>query len=160
MKVLKDPLVVAVHRLESMLMSDVDQNPEKGGRIDKALANVEQAIRQHAAMSGPVDEPSVDMDRPLLPSPGLDRRKAGLRNELGGLLRETRRLRNRLLATSPAPILAPEAVCNDGTELDRGGDFKMFFNRVHQLADDLETFGKDEVHFVQDSITTDIGAGD
>jgi hypothetical protein len=148
MSVKHDPLSTAVTRLEQALATNAaGRERDWSGRVDRALAEVERAIRKHVTDPWPSDGPMRDLDRPLLPSPGVDRRAAYLRRDLQDLLRETEALRGLVRAT-PRAGGRPEA--------DRG----TFDHRVQVLAAALDRFGTEEVDLVQDSVTTDIGAGD
>src|SRR4051794_6917145 len=88
-----DPLGTALASLEDALAGKASPGAQANKCLEKVLESVEIAIRRHAAMTGRVEESLSDPDRPLLPSPGIVRRKAGLRKALAGLLRETRTLR-------------------------------------------------------------------
>jgi len=130
-----DPLALAVDRLRDALAGTGAGPP---GGIGRALAQLEVAMRQHAALGGWPEDSVANLDRPLLPSPGVDRRHAELRQHLAGLLREVRSLRNEVLAL-------------DGSAIRE---------RAGQLIEEVERFNREEIDLVQESVTTDIGAGD
>ena len=155
-----DPLFAAVNLLEKTLAQNAGGDAHDPARLDQTLASVEEAIRAHGAMTGPVGEPVVDLDRPLLPSPGVHRRRVELRAQLAVLLRETRALRNKLRTAASSAVLAPDAICLVEGALNPSGDLRSFFERARELAARLESFEKEEFYFIQDSVTTDIGAGD
>jgi hypothetical protein len=156
MQVAESPLVVAIDKLEEAVIAGADTDRQLSLGLERTLAGVERAIRQHAAAAGPVDELVADLDRPLLPSPGAYRRQAGLRREQAGLLRETHALRKRVEG-----IGGPAGTAFSPPESQpRRGPLESLFERARVLAVSLATFSKDEVLFIQDSITTDIGAGD
>jgi len=134
----KDPLVLAVDRLKNALADIGTGPPGATVTLERALAQLEVAMRQHVALADWPGDPVGDLDRPLLPSPGVDRRNAELRQDLAGLLREVRSLRNE--------VTAP-----DGSAIRE---------RAGQLAEEVERFSREEIDLVQDSVTTDIGAGD
>src|SRR5580658_7888022 len=61
--------------------------------VRRAVISVERALRRHAGEDLPNDDPQTDPDRPLLPSPGVERRAEEIRNDVDELLREVRALR-------------------------------------------------------------------
>jgi hypothetical protein len=145
-------LTTAVDNLERELAAAPASSPAWAGRIDRALAAVEQAVRRHAGDLTPAGEAPPDLDRPLIPSPGLERRTDGLRRELEELLREAVDLRAkvRALARPPAVRLVTEAAADAGA----------LSARARQLASSLAQFEEAEIDVMQESVNTDIGAGD
>src|SRR4051794_31424559 len=98
-----DALTDAVDRLERELAEAARWARDWAGRVDKELGEVEQAIRQHADEHAPPGDSEPGIDRPLIPSPGLARRTAGLRRDLEGLLHETGALRTKVQRIAQAP---------------------------------------------------------
>jgi hypothetical protein len=88
----------------------------------------------------------ADLDRPLIPSPGVDRHTADLRRELEELLKETASLRARVRGAAPG----------DGHAVD----LTSFRDRVARLVEALGRYEEKEVALIQQAVCTDIGAGD
>jgi len=123
-------ILKAVEQLEQAL------GGESAGRIEQTLAALQEALRQRAATLKPPDDPLPDVDRPLLPSPGEDRKAAELREQVGGFLWETEALR---------------AQARDG-----GAEADAFRERARALRNHEHA----EVDLILESVNTDIGAGD
>jgi hypothetical protein len=138
----KDLLIEATEELRQALGQEAAGGQERGQRVARALAGVERALRQRAGEPLSAEEPLADSDRPLLPSPGVERRAEGLRHEAGDLLREVRALRGEVSAGRGDPAAGPLA------------------ERLGQLVHALAHHEQGEIDLVQESITTDIGAGD
>jgi len=155
-----NPLVLAAHALRMAVTAECNSPGGAFRRVEEALAAVEGALRQHADEVGHVNEDVLDLDRPLLPSPGADRRHGELRDELANLLWETRTLRKELQNHPRSPVLAPDAVCNQGAAPAVATPVQSQRGRFIALADALEHYTRDETDFVQETVTTDIGAGD
>src|SRR5690348_16723595 len=64
--------------------------------VDRALAAVEGAVRRRAEALRTPDGELVDVDRPRLPSPAIDRRTDDLQRELLKLLERARSLRGQV----------------------------------------------------------------
>ncbi len=138
MKAVGDRLAMAVTELEvALARGDVSK------ALLAALEDVEAAAREHALELDPVRGKVVDVDRPLIPSPGLARHVGGLRQELGEVVAEAATLRNRLAAAVVAP-----------------GEVDRLCQRARRLTDALEHFRQEEARLIQESVNTDIGAGD
>jgi hypothetical protein len=133
--------------------------------VDRALAAVEEAVRRRAEALRTPDGRLVDVDRPRLPSPAVDRRTDALERELGTFLERTRSLRGQVpgaaegigLEQDPAELagalpVAPEA----GAAADLG----VFRQHARELAEALRHFEREEADVVLDRITPNIGAGD
>jgi hypothetical protein len=145
-------LTAAVDNLERELATASASSPTWAGRIDRALTVVEQAIRRHLRELAPPAEAPPGLDRPLIPSPGLERRTEGLRRELGELLGEATDLRAKVrVAAKPTAVrFVTEAAADVGS----------LSGRARQLASSLAQFEEAENNVVQESVNTDIGAGD
>jgi hypothetical protein len=111
--------------------------------LDRALRDVEEAAREHGLALDPVSGKVVDVDRPLIPSPGLARHAAWLRQDLGELVGEAAVLRSRLATAAATPA-----------------ERERLRQQARALLDALERFGEEEVRLIQESVNTDIGAGD
>jgi hypothetical protein len=162
----RDRFVASIERLEQALAGPSAGN-ERGwrNRVDQALAEVAVTARQHAAsLEGP-DIPLVDVDRPLLPSPGVARRSEELRQQLDGFALETQALRIKLRAMPPAAE-APANVANlagalpVAPDLAAAVDFGVFRGRARKLCQALEHYEEEEAALILDSINTEVGAGD
>jgi hypothetical protein len=106
--------------------------------IETVLANAETVLRQRKAPLRPVDGKLVEVERPRIPSPTLDRRASGLRKDVDDLLRETQELRTRAATADPAAML----------------------QRIHELAEAIQSFIDHEAKLVLQSVNTDIGGND
>lgn len=141
----KDLLMGATEELRQALGEDTAGGRGWGERVARALAGVERALRQRAGEPLSAEEPLADADRPLLPSPGVERRADELQHEAADLLREARALRGEVSA-------------------GRGGDpaagAGTLAERLGRLVQALARHEQGEIDLVQESITLDIGAGD
>jgi hypothetical protein len=154
----QDPLQRAADELERAVTG------EDLTRVELALDAAERALMQRRPDLRPEDGRVVDVDRPRLPSPGLDRAVTGLRKDVGELLEETRALRYHVREVSgAAPLGDPAALAGAlpvapeaGAAVDRA-DFRL---RGRDLAAALRHFVEDEANVVLDAVNTDIGAGD
>jgi hypothetical protein len=139
-----DLLEGALRELEHLLGESVDdRDPGWAARADRALAGLEQGIRQHDRDLDPPDGQVVEVDRPAIPSPTLQRRLRALHEELKPLHEEAMALRIRLRAV-------PEA----------GPDRRSLRERASRLIQALERFEHEEAGIVQESVNLDIGAPD
>jgi hypothetical protein len=139
-----DSLERALAELENVLAgpgAGLDARWAKGAAL--ALAVVEQAVQQHTHGLEPPEGRVVELDRPAIPSPGLDRRLAGLQEELDGLRQEAAALRR---AAQAGPTHAR--------------DLAALWRRTAALRDALARAGRQEAELVQESVTLDLGAGD
>jgi hypothetical protein len=143
MAVQRGNLADAVSELERAL---ADNGPDRDRLLADALANLEEAARAHALEMDPHHGQLVDVDRPLLPSPGVTRQVSGLRQELGELVADAAILRDRLTGA--------------GGGANPAEDYSSMRDRARKLAEDLERFNEQEARLIQDSVTTDLGAGD
>ena len=139
-------LLEAMNRLQKATAESVaDREPAWRQQVEDMLAQLEDAVPRHAQEIAATDGELVDVDRPLIPSPTLQHRGAHLGQELDRLLEETRSLRREL---------------QDPASLVNEPDSKRFCQRAHQLVQDLERCESQEAALIQESVTTDIGAGD
>jgi hypothetical protein len=132
MGVKDDPLGSVVEQLERCA-DDTD-----AACIEKVLANAETVLRQRKAPLRPVDGKLVEVERPRIPSPTVDRRASGLRKDVDDLLREAEELRSRAATADPAAMQ----------------------QRVHELAEAIQAFIDHEAKLVLQSVNTDIGGND
>jgi len=162
----RDDFMGAVDRLEQALAT---VNTEKGScrtaEVDKALAEVEASARQHAEALLPADGSLIKVDRPLLPSPGVDRRAEALKQELEGLGAEAATLRQRVGNVELPPNQGQDPTTLAGAlpvapELGAVPDFSVFCARARQLLHSLQHYEEEEVELILKSVNTDIGAGD
>jgi hypothetical protein len=132
-------------------------------RVGAALVQIEVALRQHAGdceAPGGMFAQEVDLTRPA-----LVRQVGELRREHAELLRQAQALRADIQhvarafdpaaeargVASPVPEAAPAAGIPDFEALRRRGD---------ELAAALRHHRELETDLVQESVTTDLGAGD
>jgi hypothetical protein len=118
---------------------------EQIARLNSALARIERALARRLTDFTDEVEPDADHHRALLPSPGLERRARGLRDNLADILRTVRTLRAEV-AISP-----PSATDSSAASLNA---------RLRDLVQTLERHEHGEIDLVQAGMTTDIGAGD
>ena len=98
----KDDLVTALGELEqAVTAASADQ--------ERALAGLEQALTRRVVALRSPDGRVVDVDRPLLPSPGEDRKAAGLQHELEVFLQQTQALRAQVQGAAASSAVAPLA---------------------------------------------------
>jgi hypothetical protein len=163
MKARKKTLEAAVTGLERALATDA--GPDWAGRVGQALDRLEQAVREHNQALAATDGRLVEVDRPLLPSPTVDRRTEELRRDLDGFLEEAKALRGQVRGAAPGAGLGVGAAGQAGArevapEAGAAADFGVFCQRARRLLEALHHFEEEETDLVQDSVTTDIGAGD
>jgi hypothetical protein len=153
MKARGGTLAAAVDGLEQALASDpAGREQDWAVRVGRALGGLEQAARGHGRALAAAGGLPVEVDRPLLPSPTVDRRSGELRRELEGALGEAKALRAKVAgAARRAAGAAPEA---------GGAEFGVFCRRARRLLGALRRYEVEETDLLQDSITTDLGAGD
>jgi hypothetical protein len=116
-----------------------------GERIRLSLSAAERGLRESIGESLTDDDTLTTIDQPLLPSPGVERKEESLRNVTRDLVRQVRMLRAELASGQGNPT---------------GAGAEAFAERVRQLVRKLERHEQDEIHFLQESITPDVGAGD
>jgi hypothetical protein len=136
-----DNLTAAVAELEQAAADwEAGRGSEPAWRLERALAVVELALREHQQSLDP-DGQVVEVDSPRIPSPTVDRQVEGLHHELHALLGEIRSLREQL-AAGPAPPT---------------GRLREW---VRQLLAALSHYGEEEARVIQEALNTDVGAGD
>jgi hypothetical protein len=152
-------LVRAVERLETILG---DVGPDQVTRLKQALAQVEDAVWQRIVALKPVDGKIVKVDRPRLPSPGVDRRADKLCAELEHFLEEAQALRAsaRETGTAPQDPATLGGALPVAPEVGAVADWGVFVQRARRLVADLEEYENQEAELIYDSINTDIGSPD
>ena len=139
----KDALLQAIQTLEQAL-AEQSAGCERAwaGRVDQALAAAEQALRQEntearSTKGGPFK--AVDMTRP-----SLVRRVGELRHQLAADVSQAAELRSEVQAAG------------------RGGalDCAALRHHVQEFVHALRQLKEGEIDLVQESVTTDLGAGD
>jgi hypothetical protein len=162
----KKTLVAAVDGLERALATDaVGREKDWAARVGQALGRLEQAVRDHDRALAASGGRLVEVDRPLLPSPTVDRRTEELRRELDGVLKEAQALRARVMgaAQGAAGGVNPSGLAGArevAPEAGAAADFGVFCQRARHLLEALHHYEEQETDLVQHSVTTDIGAGD
>ncbi len=157
-----DNLMTAILELERVLGS---QGQGQGADLNRALARLEEAARRHAAALGEPDGLIGPMDRPRIPSPGLDRSTRHLREQLVHILEAIRGLRTKARAQGQAPAVNPDPATLAGAlpvapEAGAVADHGALILRARQLAQTLEDFENREADVVLETVNTDVGAGD
>jgi hypothetical protein len=135
-----DDITAALGQLEKILGEPAGQGQGWSGRVDAALARLEGELRREATELKAPDGPVPDVDRPLIPSPGEDRKAAHLRDELEDFLQEIQALRSQ---------------ARDG-----GSTVEPLRERGRELVQAVRRHEHAEVDLILDSVNTDIGAGD
>jgi hypothetical protein len=137
-----DSLLQSIEQLEQALaVEQPGRGPEWAQEVDRALAGAERALRQEAAESGSPKGlfKMVDMTRPA-----LVRRVGELRQALAQDVGEVAALRSEVRAAAHA----------SRTDVDALRD------HLRQFARELRALKEGEIDVVQESVTTDLGAGD
>jgi hypothetical protein len=120
----------------------VAAGPDRGRRLARALANIEELLQQRCAAPVTDEEPPEAEDRALVPSPGVERKARELHDELCVLLENVRSMRAEIR----------------GAPGDQSAS--AIDTRLRELAHTLERHEHGEIDLVQQAITPDIGAGD
>jgi hypothetical protein len=158
----KCTLATAVGELKQVLHED--RANDWIGRMEKALAGVEDAVRRHRAGLKDEEGRVVDVDTSLNPSPGVARRADALRQELDQLMQEAGRLRQKVKSLHPATGAVDAATAAGALpvapETADVADFGVFCERVEHLLEGFEHFDEEEGRLMQESATMDLGAGD
>jgi len=136
-----DPIMSAVENLERALTETPDGRAEMwAAEVDRALSDIRRSVKERDAELKTRGGQLVDVDRPLLPSPTMDRHVNDLRHELDGVLEEVASL--RLQARNGNPELG------------------AFRQRAQRLLTILRSFEQQEGALIQEAVNTDIGGGD
>jgi hypothetical protein len=114
---------------------------DRSKQVDEALAGIERILGQRLLEFTEPVEPDTDHEWALLPSPGIERRARGLRQDLADIVRKVRALRAEVAS---------------GTESPAGS----LSSRLRELVLILERHEHSEIDLVQEGMTPDIGAGD
>jgi hypothetical protein len=139
----RDALLQAIESLEQVLAQEPATDRRAWAvRVDQALAAAEQALRQENAdarspRGGPFK--AVDMTRPA-----LVRQVGKLRRLLTAEVGEAAELRSEVQGAA------------HGATLDLGA----LRQQLHIFVGDLRRLKEGEIDLVQESVTTDLGAGD
>jgi hypothetical protein len=156
-----DNLLVAIEELVRVL------NGPAGGiaRLERALGNLEQTVQRHAEALGEPDGLVGQIDRPRVPSPGLDRHTEHLREELAHFLEDIRKLRRRARSEGQTPPLSadPENLAGALPVAPEAGALSnqgVLVQRARQLARALERYENEEADLLLDTVNMDIGAPD
>ena len=134
-------ILMALEQLERAL--DTGTSGQQGAWAscsEQKLTQLQQALQRHAAQLNTPNGPLPDVDRPLLPSPGEDRKATALQHELEQFLKEVETLRAQTRDLGPS-----------------AGALRQ---RVRELAAAVRRYEHAEVDLILDTVTTDIGAGD
>jgi hypothetical protein len=126
------------------LTAELKQGLEAAGhdrskQVDEALAGVERILGQRLLEFTEPVEPDTDHEWALLPSPGIERRARGLRQDLADIVCKVRALRAEVASGTESPSLS---------------------SRLRELVLILERHEHSEIDLVQEGMTPDIGAGD
>ena len=141
------------------------REPDWIGAVDRALAAVEGALRRRAESLRTPDGHLVELDRPRLPSPAIDRRTGELERQLQQFLARAQSLRAEVrgaaegvgLEQNPAEAAGALSVAPEAGAVAALGVFRQ---HARELAGALRHLEQQEADLVLDSITPDLGAGD
>lgn len=161
MRIKRNDLQAAVERLEHALS---EPGADHAARLREPLARLEDVVWQKIAALKPADGKLIDVDRPRLPSPAVDRRADKLCTELEKFLEEVRALRGKARQTAAAaPVSDPATLAGAlpvAPEAGADADLGVLLQRARQLLQDMEHYEAQEAELIYDSVNTDIGAGD
>jgi hypothetical protein len=156
-----DKLMAAIQELERTASTEQSLATRGGEGLDQPLAQLEDAVRQHVKDLRKPDELVGHVDRPIVPSPGLDRRTEHLREELTGILEDISNLRWRIeVAGNSAAETAGSATRPAGPAIGAIDHGSVLIRRVRQLVQAPQAFEIEEADVILEAVTTDIGAGD
>jgi hypothetical protein len=141
------------------------REPEWIAGVDRAFAAVEEGVRRRAESLRSPDGHLVEVDRPRLPSPAVDRRTEELERRLHELLERAQSLRGQVrgaaegigLEQNPAEVAGALSVAPEAGAVAALGVFRQ---QAHELAEALRHFEEQAADLVLDSVTPDLGAGD
>jgi hypothetical protein len=162
----QDPIVRAADALERAAAADsAGRDRDWIDTVDRALAAVEQAVRQRAEVLREPDGQLLDVDRPRVPSPAVDRRTEGLERELHQFLDEVQALRSQVrgAAEGLGMAIAPDELAGAlpvAPEAGAAADLAVFRQHARRLAEEVRRFEREETDLILDAVNTDIGAGD
>jgi hypothetical protein len=134
----RDNLAAAVRELGQILAGGENLYQ----RLGPALAAVEEAVGQHEKVLEADGPRVVDIESPRIPSPVVTRQVGKLQAELEGLRSEVRALRQRLTGGERTP------------------DVGRLRERARQLLAGLGRYDEEEAQVIQETVNTDVGAGD
>lgn len=166
MTAIHDPLLKAVGELEALLATDSAARPNDWTeRVDRSLAAVEQAVQQRLAVLKSSPGEPVQVDRPRLPSPAVERGQADLQGLLYDLLREAKTLRTQARGATPAPGTPADPANLAGAlpvapEAGAVADYGVFLQHARELVEALLHYEAEEARLILESVNMDIGAGD
>src|SRR5262249_14975386 len=138
-----DALLNAADKLEGALAADVaGQERDWSDRVDQALDQVMEAVRQRAATWKSPEGKVVEVESPRLPSPVVARRGSELRRDLDDFLEQATALQADVRNTARTFVRAAD-VSNLAGALpvapEAGGvpDFGVFRQRAEELVEGI-----------------------
>lgn len=159
----KDNLGKVLGELEQAVAAEsAGQERAWAARVGQALAGLEQALARRAALLRSPDGRVVDVDRPLLPSPGEDRKAAGLQHELEGFLQQTQVLRTQAEAAAAfrQDGRPDESAAAAARAVVPVPDFGALRDSARTLVQAIRSHENAEAELILESVNTDIGGGD
>jgi len=121
------------------------ETTESPTALKRAPARLDDVVQRHANLLRHPDRLVGAVDRPRIPSPGMDRDISPLHDQLEGVLHDIRDFRARTaFPAKPRTDAGIAALRQD----------------AHRLAEELAQHWDREAHVILDSVNTDIGAGD
>jgi hypothetical protein len=155
-----NPLLLSLPPLEEALAAPfAGREHEWAEQVGRALATVETVLQRHARTANRPDGPLAEVDRTR---PGLDRQARRLEHDLTALAQNASTLLGQLRGAGEA--FAPSAGPQESSLISAGAraipDFGQLRQQIESLVAELRGAQKEEIGLVQESVTTDLGAGD
>ena len=159
----EDILLPAIEQLEPAFAEPVaGRERDWAARVAQALTAAEAALRRHAAEAKNPDGLFAEVD---LTRPSLTRQVSALRREHTDLVDQVRALRDdvrqaALTFTPPAEQVVRASALPEPARSSGIPDFGALRKRGADLVAALRQHRELETDLVQESVTTDLGAGD
>jgi hypothetical protein len=161
-----DALLNAADKLQGALAADVvGQERDWSDRVDQALSQLVEAIRQRAATWKSPEGKVVDVESPRLPSPTVARRGSELRRDLDGFLEQAKALQTDVRKVAQtfgggAEVANLAGALPVAPEAGAVPDFGVFRQRADQLVEGIGRYIQQEAALILESVNIEVGAGD
>jgi hypothetical protein len=161
-----DALLTAAEKLQRVLAADVaGQERDWADRVDRALAQLADAIGKRAATWKSPEGKVVEVESPRLPSPTVARRGSELRRDLDGFLEQARTLQTDVRHVARtfgggAEVANLAGALPVAPEAGAVPDFGVFRQRAEQLVEGVQRYIQQEAGLILESVNIDVGAGD
>lgn len=148
----EDSLALSANTLREAIDAEAPGHERQWAEaIDRALAEVEMAIRKHLI---PSKDPTAEVDQTR---PSLARQADELRSEHGDLLAAVHHLREQVQRVVQAFQPAPDVNTRNAPGIV---DLGALRREAEQLLTRLHEHREAEINLIQESVVTDIGVGD